>query len=153
MQFFSKATTRAYLTSFATNPLILEEWQHFGGLETLISYGIVPPINTGADAQAQLAAAFRQALPASHRRFLDNLKIVIYVWRFLFRPCGRTARHSASKAARRRFAVDSTGFSSLRRGIQQDHRPRAHARAGARNSCLTASISTLGPTQRDGSPA
>ena len=57
-QFFSKATTRAILLSFTANPLILDEWQQFGGLETLRSYGIVPSINIGADAQARLAATF-----------------------------------------------------------------------------------------------
>jgi serine/threonine protein phosphatase 1 len=71
---FLKGNHETYLTSFATNPPILEEWQQFGGLETLMSYGIRPSINANATTQAQLAAALDQALPESHRRFIDNLK-------------------------------------------------------------------------------
>ena len=42
---FLKGNHETYLTGFATNPPILDEWQQFGGLETLMSYGIAPPIN------------------------------------------------------------------------------------------------------------
>ena len=72
---FLKGNHEAYLTGFMTNPVVLDEWQHFGGLETLRSYGVAPRINIGADAQATLTDAFRQALPASHRRFFDNLRL------------------------------------------------------------------------------
>ena len=48
---FLKGNHESYLTGFTTNPFILDEWQQFGGLETLMSYGIVPPINSGADAR------------------------------------------------------------------------------------------------------
>ena len=128
---FLKGNHEAYLTGFTTNPVVLDEWQQFGGLETLRSYGIAPPINIGADARATLTDAFRQALPVSHRRFFDNLRLSFTCRRLLFRPCGGTARDSANKATRRRSAVDSSRFSPLRRGIQQDHRSRAHPHAGA----------------------
>ena len=39
-----------------------------------MSYGIKPSINADAPAQARLAVALGQALPESHRRFLDDLK-------------------------------------------------------------------------------
>ena len=72
---FLKGNHEAYLTGFMTNPAVLDEWQHFGGLETLRSYGIAPQISISADVQAKLTDAFRQALPTSHRRFFDNLRL------------------------------------------------------------------------------
>ena len=128
---FLKGNHEAYLTSFAANPRILEDWQQFGGLETLMSYGITPPINAGEETQARLAATFNQSTAGQPPPIFRQSKIVIYVRGFLFRPCGYTARHSIDKAARRGLAVDLPGFSSLRGGIQQDHRSRAYARAEA----------------------
>jgi serine/threonine protein phosphatase 1 len=71
---FLKGNHESYLTGFLTNPPILEDWQRYGGLETLMSYGITPSINANAATQVQLAAALDQALPESHRRFIGNLK-------------------------------------------------------------------------------
>jgi serine/threonine protein phosphatase 1 len=71
---FLKGNHEAFLTNFLGNPPILEDWQRYGGLETLMSYGVIPTINANAAKQAQLAAALDQALPESHRRFIDNLK-------------------------------------------------------------------------------
>jgi serine/threonine protein phosphatase 1 len=71
---FLKGNHEGYLTGFLANPTILEDWQRYGGLETLMSYGIIPSINANAATRAQLAAALDQALPESHRRFIGNLK-------------------------------------------------------------------------------
>jgi serine/threonine protein phosphatase 1 len=71
---FLKGNHETYITEFVTNPLLLEDWQRLGGLETLMSYGIKPSINASAAEQARLAAAFDQALPQSHRRFVGDLK-------------------------------------------------------------------------------
>ena len=71
---FLKGNHEGYLTGFLTNPPILEDWQRYGGLETLMSYGITPSINANAATQTQLAAALDQALPESHRQFIGNLK-------------------------------------------------------------------------------
>ena len=72
---FLKGNHEEYLASFVANPAVLEDWQHYGGLQTLVSYGITPPIDTGRDGHAKLAAAFDLILPDSHRRFLDNLRL------------------------------------------------------------------------------
>jgi serine/threonine protein phosphatase 1 len=72
---FLKGNHEEYLAKFVTNPPVLEDWQHFGGLQTLMSYGITPPIDTGRDGHAKLAAAFDSVLPDGHRRFLDNLRL------------------------------------------------------------------------------
>ena len=85
---FLKGNHESYLTGFTTNPLILDEWRQFGGLETLRSYGIVPSINTGADAQVRLAASFCEALPASHSGFLNNLRLSFTCGDFFFVHAG-----------------------------------------------------------------
>ena len=83
-----KGNHETYLTGFVTNPPILEDWQCYGGLETLMSYGITPSINADAAAQARLAAAFDQALPESHRQFLGNLKSSFTCGDFFFAHAG-----------------------------------------------------------------
>ena len=85
---FLKGNHESYLTEFTTNPRILDEWQQFGGLETLRSYGIVPSINNGADAQARLAAGLRRALPPSHTGFLNNLRLSFTCGDFFFVHAG-----------------------------------------------------------------
>jgi serine/threonine protein phosphatase 1 len=85
---FLKGNHESYLTGFAANPSILDEWRQFGGLETLRSYGLVPSPHTGADAQARLAASFRRALPASHRGFLNNLRLSFTCGDFFFVHAG-----------------------------------------------------------------
>jgi serine/threonine protein phosphatase 1 len=81
---FLKGNHETYLIEFVNNPSILEDWQRLGGLETLMSYGITPSINANAAEQARLAAAFDQALPASHRDFLGNLKLSFTCGDFFF---------------------------------------------------------------------
>ena len=85
---FLKGNHETYLTSFAANPPILADWRHFGGAETLISYGIAPPVNASVEVQARLAATFDQALPLSHRRFLNNLKLSFTCGDFFFVHAG-----------------------------------------------------------------
>ena len=85
---FIKGNHETYLTSFATNPPILEDWQRLGGLETLMSYGIAPSINANAAEQLRLAAAFDQALPESHREFLSDLKLSFTCGDFFFVHAG-----------------------------------------------------------------
>ena len=85
---FLKGNHERYLTDFLINPLILGVWQHYGGLETLMSYGITPSINANAATQAQLAAALDQALPESHRQFIGNLESSFTCGDFFFAHAG-----------------------------------------------------------------
>jgi serine/threonine protein phosphatase 1 len=59
-----------------------------GGLQTLISYGVVPPFNPDAHAQRELAIALQAALPQSHLAFLTNLKSSFSCGGFLFAHAG-----------------------------------------------------------------
>jgi serine/threonine protein phosphatase 1 len=85
---FLKGNHETILAAFVTDPAVLEHWQRLGGLETLMSYGLVPRINANAAVQAELAAALKQALPESHRQFLNNLKPSFTCGDFLFVHAG-----------------------------------------------------------------
>jgi serine/threonine protein phosphatase 1 len=85
---FLKGNHESYLTEFSSNPLILDHWQHLGGLETLMSYGITPTLNANAGTQAQLAAALRRALPENHRDFLGKLETSFTCGDFFFVHAG-----------------------------------------------------------------
>ena len=71
---FLKGNHETLLVNFPANPSTLGSWQRLGGLETLMSYGLAPSVNSDPPTQAHLAVAFDKALPPSHRRFLNDLK-------------------------------------------------------------------------------
>jgi serine/threonine protein phosphatase 1 len=64
-----------YLLDFLRDPASLAEWQHYGGLETLMSYGLAPSLNPTADDQKQLAALLAERLPTHHYDFLMTLPL------------------------------------------------------------------------------
>jgi serine/threonine protein phosphatase 1 len=64
----------AFLREFLKNPDILSVWRRYGGLDTLLSYGLAPKIETDARDQRELASDLDRILPTSHREFLSNLK-------------------------------------------------------------------------------
>jgi serine/threonine protein phosphatase 1 len=85
---FLKGNHEFFLTKFITDPAILRDWQRLGGLETLMSYGVVPSINLDNFGQAKLAAEFDHALPESHRQFLADLKVSFTCGDFFFVHAG-----------------------------------------------------------------
>ncbi len=77
----------AYLCEFLRSPDVLSAWRHYGGLETLLSYGLAPTIE--ADKQAhQLASQLDSVFPSSHREFLSNLKHYFIYGDFFFVHAG-----------------------------------------------------------------
>ena len=85
---FLKGNHERYLTEFLTNPSVLQEWQLWGGLETLMSYGVRPTLNADVETQAQIAAALDQVLPDSHRHFLGKLQSSFTCGDFFFVHAG-----------------------------------------------------------------
>lgn len=85
---FLKGNHETFLTNFIVDPTILGDWQYLGGLETLMSYGVVPSINSDAFGQTQLAANLDQRLPESHRLFLADLKSSFTCGDFFFVHAG-----------------------------------------------------------------
>ena len=71
---YLKGNHETFVKGFLNNPAILSEWRHYGGLETLLSYGLVPSVNMDPAEQARLATTFSQVLPLNHRIFLGGLR-------------------------------------------------------------------------------
>ena len=71
---FLKGNHEAYLLEVLRDPTKLEDWRQFGGLQTLMSYGIQPSLNPDSAEQTNLISALLEVMPADHLQFLQSLK-------------------------------------------------------------------------------
>jgi serine/threonine protein phosphatase 1 len=71
---YLKGNHEEVLLGFLRDPTRLQDWRQFGGLQTLISYGLNPSLHPDAGEQLELARHFAAALPPEHRRLLEGLK-------------------------------------------------------------------------------
>jgi serine/threonine protein phosphatase 1 len=85
---FLKGNHEDFLLRFLKNAAVLEDWRHCGGLETLSAYGLKPPINPTLFQQARLAHSLANALPATHRTFLQALGLFFLCGDYLFVHAG-----------------------------------------------------------------
>jgi serine/threonine protein phosphatase 1 len=70
---FIRGNHDTYPFHFLHNPAFLGTWGRLGGFETMMSYGMHPPVSAGPSEQGEVARAFENALPHDHRDFLQNL--------------------------------------------------------------------------------
>lgn len=70
---FLRGNHETYMLEFLQNPAVFRDWGKIGGIETLMSYGLKPPINADAATQKELASALNSVLPKAHRDFLGSL--------------------------------------------------------------------------------
>lgn len=68
-----KGNHETLFLDFPNNPSILANWRQFGGLQTLISYGLKPSINPTPSEQRELAREFLHAVPVEHRNLLSQM--------------------------------------------------------------------------------
>lgn len=85
---FLKGNHETFLLNFLKNPTLLDNWRQYGGLETLVSYGLKPPINPSLNDQARLARDLTSAMPESHRQFFKALQLSFVCGDFLFVHAG-----------------------------------------------------------------
>ena len=85
---FLKGNHEECALQFLSNPTAFSEWRNIGGLSTLISYGVVPTRRDDAQSQHKASTAFRQALPDSHRRFIEGLVLSFSCGDFFFVHAG-----------------------------------------------------------------
>jgi serine/threonine protein phosphatase 1 len=83
-----KGNHESYLIEFLDNPAILRDWRQYGGLQTLMSYGLKPSINPDEREQAELARELNSRLPWSHRALLGALPTSFSVGDFFFAHAG-----------------------------------------------------------------
>jgi serine/threonine protein phosphatase 1 len=77
-----------FLGDFLKNPDTLSVWRHYGGMDTLLSYGLKPSIGLDAEGQRELASDLAYTLPFSHRQFLNNLRPYFMCGDFFFVHAG-----------------------------------------------------------------
>jgi serine/threonine protein phosphatase 1 len=85
---FLKGNHETFLPNFLSDPEVLNEWRTCGGLQTLMSYGLMPSINPDADECAALSKELADALPQSHLKFLESLHSSFCCGGFLFVHAG-----------------------------------------------------------------
>ncbi len=78
----------SYLLDFLKDPTSLAEWQRYGGLETLMSYGLAPSLNPTPEDQKKLAASLAERLPAHHSEFLMTLPLAFDCGDYFFVHAG-----------------------------------------------------------------
>ena len=71
---FLKGNHEAFFLEVLRDPTKLEDWPKFGGLQTLMSYGIQPTLNPDASEQADLINALSSVIGRDHLNFLRGLK-------------------------------------------------------------------------------
>ena len=69
-----KGNHEVFLLEVLKDPARLEEWRRYGGLLTLVSYGINPTMNPTPEQQIELIEGLRRALPPEHLSFLQQLR-------------------------------------------------------------------------------
>ena len=85
---FLKGNHEALLLDILGDAGGLETWKYYGGFQTLISYGIAPPMKPDPDEQKQLVSELVDRIPDSHRRFFDNLRSSFSCGDFFFSHAG-----------------------------------------------------------------
>jgi serine/threonine protein phosphatase 1 len=85
---YLKGNHESFLIQFLKDPQVFVEWQPNRALPTLLSYGLVPSPNPDEQERAALASQLDQALPDSHRRFLEGLKLSFSCGDFFFVHAG-----------------------------------------------------------------
>jgi serine/threonine protein phosphatase 1 len=140
-----KGNHELFLLDFFRNPELFKQWRQYGGLDTLMSYGVVPPINQSKEQLEALAAELYWAMPDAHLEFLDRLQSWFACGDYFFVD----ARHCAGRSAREGSTVDprqsGDDFGKLSfTATPQFQAPR---------SASIASTSTPAPTRVDYLPA
>ena len=83
-----KGNHESYLVEFLHDPSVLGDWRHFGGLETLRSYGLNPAAYPSSAEERRLALALLAALPAEHKQLLRKLGASFSCGDFFFAHAG-----------------------------------------------------------------
>ena len=83
-----KGNHEALMLRFLDDATVLRVWRHLGGLETLVSYGIVPNLASDPASEVRLASELKSRLDRSHENFLRNLRLSYSFGDFFFAHAG-----------------------------------------------------------------
>ena len=85
---FLKGNHEAYFLEVLRDPTKFNDWRQFGGLQTLMSYGIQPSLNPDAAEQIELIRMLNEVVPSEHLAFLRSLKPSFVCGDFFFVHAG-----------------------------------------------------------------
>jgi serine/threonine protein phosphatase 1 len=85
---FLRGNHETFVHRFLSKPAVLDEWRLYGGLETLVSYGLKPSINPNAREGARLAKELAMSMTKQHIEFLESLNLSFSCGDFLFVHAG-----------------------------------------------------------------
>ncbi len=85
---FLKGNHEATLLNFMRNPVILDTWLAYGGVETLHSYGVDLALLREPGGRKEIHRRFIANLPAAHRQFLDDLLVSVIIGDYMFVHAG-----------------------------------------------------------------
>jgi serine/threonine protein phosphatase 1 len=68
-----KGNHEVFLLDVLDDPVRLQDWRHYGGLLTLMSYGVIPTMNPTPEEQVELMEGLKRAIPPEHLAFLQQL--------------------------------------------------------------------------------
>jgi serine/threonine protein phosphatase 1 len=85
---YLKGNHETYLLRFLRQPSVLRDWTMIGGRETLMSYGLKPPIAADAKVEKELSSALKAVFPKSHQHLLGHLPISFTCGEYFFVHAG-----------------------------------------------------------------
>jgi len=85
---FLRGNHETFVHRFLSKPAVLDEWRLYGGLETLVSYGLKPSINPSGLERARLAKELAMSITKRHIEFLESLDLSFSCGDFLFVHAG-----------------------------------------------------------------
>jgi serine/threonine protein phosphatase 1 len=85
---FLKGNHEDCALQFLRDPTVLPAWQSIGGVQTLLSYGVMPPPRDDPESQREVSIALGEAMPDSHRRFIGGLVLSFTCGDFFFVHAG-----------------------------------------------------------------
>jgi serine/threonine protein phosphatase 1 len=83
-----KGNHEKYIFDFLRDPKTWNRWRQYGGLETLLSYGLRPQTESNSTDQEELARTFADRLPREHLLFLSCLETSFTLGDFFFVHAG-----------------------------------------------------------------
>jgi serine/threonine protein phosphatase 1 len=76
------------ILDFLRDPAFYRAWRNFGAAETLVSYGVKPPLFDRAEDFAAARDQFAKALPHRHLRFFETLELHFQIGDYFFAHAG-----------------------------------------------------------------
>ncbi|MHC2271543.1 hypothetical protein ACVILJ_006926 [Bradyrhizobium diazoefficiens] len=143
---FLKGNHEAYFTSVLEDPSRATEWFQFGGLQTLMSYGVSAAPGLSKDEQSDLVRELTSAMPPEHIAFLRQLRPTFTCGDFSSSSMPECARAFRSPNSANPTCCGSGTNSSRARGVSASMSCTATRRCGRPSCWRTAPTSIPGRT-------